>query len=600
MTHPPLPSLDIARLHHAYRSGALSPTELVEAIWARIATQLQHNVWIHLLSKEELAPYLATLVDHSPDDLPLFGVPFAIKDNIDLAGIPTTAACPDYAYTPSEHAPVVQALLQAGAIPLGKTNLDQFATGLVGTRSPYGPARNAFDPKRIAGGSSSGSALAVTLGQVSFSLGTDTAGSGRVPAAFGNLIGHKPSHGLLSTRGVVPACRSLDCVSIFGLCAADVQRVLKVTAGYDAKDPYARPAPRSAYAFSPQHFCFGVPAPEQLAFFGNAEGFTLFQAAVAQLTDLGGQAVEIDFTPFLEAARLLYEGPWVSERTVAIEAFLTRQPESLHPVTRQIILGGRKPSAIDAFKAQYRLQALRRSCASVWQSVEVVLTPTAPRLYTLDEIDAETVQYNTNLGYYTNFMNLLDLSATAVPAGFDSQGLPFGVTVFAPAGADEALLALADRLQRACVTTLGASQTPLPELSSWPLPAGWTKLAVCGAHLSGLPLNHQLTERGGYLLESTRTAPYYRLFALPGGPPHRPGLIRDTTGNAIEIEIWALPLDQFGSFVAGIPAPLGIGTLETLSGEQVQGFLCEAHALGSAKDITALGSWRQYLLHTDV
>lgn len=590
------PAMDIASLLHGYRNGDFTPTDILDLVRQRIASQPEHNAWITRLTPEQLEPFIAALAGHDPDSKPLYGIPFAIKDNIDLAGIPTTAACPEYAYVPDEHAPVVQALIEAGAIPVGKTNLDQFATGLVGSRSPYGPGRNAFDPDYISGGSSSGSAIAVALGQVSFGLGTDTAGSGRVPAAFNNLLGHKPTRGRLSTRGVVPACRTLDCVSIFTLGAGDAARVLEVGGHFDAADPYARPRPQSEAGFSPHRFRFGVPQPAQLEFFDNPEGPGLFEESIGHLEALGGEAVEIDFEPFLETARLLYEGPWVSERYVAIEDFITRHPEALYPVTFDIIRQGANYTASDTFQAIYRLQELRRRCEAVWQELDVMLTPTAARHYTIEEVQNDPVRLNSRLGYYTNFMNLLDLAATAVPAGFQTDGLPFGVTLFAPAFSDTSLLTLADRLQHAAVETAGALGAFLPAEPDWPLPSGWIPVAVCGAHLSGLPLNHQLTERGGYLLETTRTAPQYRLHALPGGPPHRPGLVRasDTNGAAIEIEIWALPLREFGSFVAGIPAPLGIGTLLTESGRAVQGFLCEAAALEGATDITALGSWRKY------
>ena len=521
---------------------------------------------------------------------------FAIKDNIDLAGVPTTAACEEYAYTPERSAFVVQQLIDAGAIPIGKTNLDQFATGLVGARSPYGAGHNSLHYDYISGGSSSGSAISLAMGQVSFSLGTDTAGSGRVPAAFNNLIGLKPTKGWLSTSGVVPACRSLDCVSVFALCADDAQRILDVAGQFDADDEYARQAPASEPGFDATSFSFGVPRDDQLEFFGNEEGRKLFGQAVEQLESLGGSRREIDFEPFLESARLLYEGPWVSERYVAIESFIKEQADAVFPVTREIIEGGEHPSAADAFRSQYRLAGLKRKTDPVWEEVDFVLTPTAGRCYTIEEVDADPIRLNSNLGYYTNFMNLLDFSALAVPAGFQSDCLPFGVTLYAPAFADRTLMRIGDRLHHALSTSQGATGLPLPPASEdHSLPAGWTRVAVCGAHMSGLPLNHQLTDRGAYLLEQTRSSENYRLYALPGGPPYRPGMVRDESGAAIEIEIWAIPLEQFGSFVAGIPAPLGIGTMETAAGEWIQGFICESYALAGAKEITDLGGWRAYL-----
>lgn len=589
-------SLDIASLHQGYAEGSFTPADVIETILARISRQPNHNAWITRLTLEQITGYIDKLGSFDPETKPLYGIPFAIKDNIDLAGVPTTAACSEYAYTPEQSAFVVQCLIDAGAVPVGKTNLDQFATGLVGARSPYGPGHNSFDYDYISGGSSSGSSVSLAMGQVSFSLGTDTAGSGRVPAAFNNLVGLKPTKGWLSTSGVVPACRSLDCVSVFALCIEDAQRVLSVAGQFDATDEYARSAPASEPSFDTNDFSFGVPREDQLAFFGNEDGRQLFFQAVEKLESLGGSRCEIDFEPFLEAARLLYEGPWVTERYVAIEDFLKAQPDAVFSVTRKIIEGGEHPSAADAFRSQYRLKHLRRKTEPVWDEVDFILTPTAGRCYTIEEVEADPIQLNSNLGYYTNFMNLLDFSALAVPAGFQKDGMPFGVTLFAPAFSDRALMSVSDSLHRNLVKTQGALDLPLPVSSlTNDLPAGWTRVAVCGAHLSGLPLNHQLTERGAYLLEATKTSEHYQLYALPGGPPYRPGLVRSDQGAAIEIEVWAISLEQFGSFVAGIPAPLGIGMLETRSGEWLQGFVSENYALTAAKDISGLGSWRKYI-----
>lgn len=603
--------LSIDALLSGYREARFSPRDVIARICVEARRYDEHNIWIHQLSVAELEPYLKGLDQGSPDPqaenyMPLYGVPFAIKDNIDLANVPTTAACPQFAYTPDDHAPVVAQLVAAGAIPLGKTNLDQFATGLVGTRSPWGAVGNSFNRDYISGGSSAGSAVAVALGLASFALGTDTAGSGRVPAAFNNLIGLKPSKGLLSTRGVVPACRSLDVVSIFAFSAADAARVFAVCNKFDSEDAYARRQPSSVPAFNPKAFRFGVPKTGQREFFGNAEAVGLFDRAIAGMEALGGQPVQVDYRVFQQTAQLLYEGPWVSERYAAIENIID-SPEALLPVTRDIIAGGAKPSAVDAFKAGYQLQALRRQADAIWRSIEVLLLPTAGTCYTIDEVENDPVQLNTNLGYYTNFVNLLDLSAVAVPAGFQKNGLPFGVTLMAPAFVDHSLLALAGALQPRLSTTGGATDFPLgsvldPEgvehsgAGSTFIPEGWTRVAVCGAHLSGLPLNHQLTERGGWLLETTQTAPEYKLYALPGGPPDKPGLVRvGGGGSAIDVEIWTLPLCEYGSFVAGIPSPLGIGTLHLDDGKTVQGFVCEHQALAKAEDISQFGGWRAYL-----
>ncbi|HZS69382.1 MAG TPA: allophanate hydrolase, partial [Burkholderiales bacterium] len=440
----------------------------------------------------------------------------------------------------------------------------------------------------------SGSAVAVAAGLVSFSLGTDTAGSGRVPAAFNNIIGLKPTRGLISTRGAVPACRSLDCISIFSLTAADAAAVLRVAAGYDALDPFSRRQAPPARAM-PRSFSgarIGVPRDAQLEFFGNTETPKLFSQALERL---GAERVSIDFAPFLEAARLLYEGPWVAERYLAIRDFIEQHAEALHPVTAQIIAGAKKYSAIDAFAGYYRLKELERRCAPLWEEIDVLVTPTAGTIYRIAEVEADPLRLNSNLGYYTNFMNLLDLAAIAVPAGFQRDGLPFGITLVAPAFTDEALCALGDSAHRAAVKTMGATGLPLPH-ETQTLPSEHTvRLAVCGAHMSGLPLNHQLVERGARLAQKCRTAPQYRLYALTEFAPPRPGMLRADMGGAIEVEVWELPTPAFGSFVAAIPAPLGIGTVTLETGEQVKGFLCEARATQGARDITGLGGWRQFI-----
>ena len=602
-------SLDLRTLGNRLRSGGLRPGALVEGIAARIAARGKDKVWIHLLPRAALMRRATELERHGPEGLPLYGIPFAIKDNIDLAGHPTTAACPDFAYVPQENSPVVQALLDAGAIAIGKTNLDQFATGLVGTRSPYGACENAFNPKFVSGGSSSGSAVAVAAGLASFSLGTDTAGSGRVPAAFNNLVGLKPTVGLLSARGVVPACRSLDCISIFALTGADAAEVLGVAAGFDPGDAYSRRKPGRAGTL-PASFggCrLGVPRAGQLEFFGDAGAARVFKEAVDRLEQLGAARVEIDLAPFLEAARLLYEGPWVAERYVGIRDFLQAHPGSLLPVTRQIISGGASPSAADFFTSQYRLRELIRRAESAWEKADLIVTPTAGTIYTIDQVNADPVRLNSNLGVYTNFMNLMDLAAIAVPAGFLPNGLPFGITLFAGAFTDTGLCRLGAEAQRALVSRMGATGIELPAgdgAQATPLrgaaPAPATvRVAVCGAHMSGLPLNHQLTERGGVLERRCRTAPRYRLFALTQFTPPRPGMLhageaRDK-GAAIELEVWRLPAESFGGFVDGIPGPLGIGTVELEDGDTLRGFLCESYAVAAAEEITALGSWRRYV-----
>jgi allophanate hydrolase len=453
-------NLQISHLRNLYLSGAMKPTDLVKQLDTEIGNEDSHNIWIRRLTLDEMLSYAKNIEGKCIADLPLYGVPFAIKDNIDLAGISTTAACPEYAYIPTISASVVQKLIDAGAIPIGKTNLDQFATGLVGTRSPYGAVKNSFNPEYISGGSSAGSAVSVALGMASFSLGTDTAGSGRVPASFNNLVGHKPTCGLLSTSGVVPACRTLDCVSIFALTAEDAAKVLESAQGFDEEDAYSRKAVDEVQTISDKSFTFGVPKLEQLAFFDNADTPALFQQAIQQLESLGGKAVEIDFEPFLETARLLYEGPWVAERYAAIRDFFESKPDAIFPVTKQIIGGATKFSAADTYVSQYKLKALQRKAEEVWHNIDVLVTPTAGTTYTIEEVNADPVRCNSNLGYYTNFMNLLDLSATAVPTGFTHNGMPFGVTICAPAFKDRQLLALAVKVQRLSAKTLGATGLP--------------------------------------------------------------------------------------------------------------------------------------------
>ncbi|SEO73513.1 allophanate hydrolase [Aquisalimonas asiatica] len=584
----------------AYRTGHMTVREHVAAVMRAIRTDDARNVWITILNDAEVEPYIKALEHADPDQLPLYGIPFAIKDNIDLAGIETSAGCPDYAYVPDQSAFVVQRLIDAGAVPVGKTNLDQFATGLVGTRSPWGACRNALDPAYVSGGSSSGSAVAVSLGHVAFSLGTDTAGSGRVPAAFNNVVGVKPTRGLLSARGVVPACRTLDTVSIFSATAADAQRVLEVASVFDPHDAFARAdsVPSLGHGrILTGRFRFGVPREEQLEFFGNADARRLFQDAVQQLESLGGVSVELDFEPFLQAAELLYDGPWVAERYAAIRELIEHQPESLMDVTRTIIGGGRNPLASDAFEAEYRLTEIKRATEAHWADVDLMVTPTAGTIYTIDAVSAAPVQLNSNLGYYTNFMNLLDYSALAVPAGFLGNGLPFGVTLFAPAFYDHDLLAVGDRLHRIQSLPLGATGQAVPDDD--PVAARHehtVTVAVCGAHMRGLPLNWQLTARRARFLCVTRSAAEYRFHALAGGPPYRPGMVHvGDGGGAVELELWEVPADQFGSFVAGIPAPLGIGKVRLASGDTVPGFVCEASGAEGAEDITELGSWRAWL-----
>lgn len=595
-------SLDLAALAAGYRDGSVTPTGTVRSVLARIEAAGEDHVWISRLPTADVLARAAALEALAADEraaLPLFGIPFAVKDNIDATGLPTTAACPDFAYAAAESATAVQRLLDAGAILIGKTNLDQFATGLVGVRSPYGIPRNTFDPLCVPGGSSSGSAVAVAAGLVSFALGTDTAGSGRVPAAFNNIVGLKPTKGLVSTAGVVPACRSLDCVSVFALTVEDAMDVLAVMAAPDPRDAYSRAAPPAPAALQAP-FRFGVPGADQLRFFGNTEAERLYRAALDRLRELGGVAVTIDYAPFAEAAALLYNGPWVAERTAAVGDFLAAHPGSGLPVIDTIIEGGRTRNAVDAYRALYRLEELRRDTAPVWDAIDVLAVPTTGTIYTIEEMLADPIALNSNLGTYTNFTNLLDLCGIAVPSGFQADGRPAGLTLIAPAFRETAVAAVAAAAHRAAGVAMGATGVPLPPARPVSYGAGkLVPLFVVGAHLSGHPLNRQLTEAGGRLVAACSTAPRYRLYALPGEPA-RPGMLRVADGDvavggvAVEGEVWELTPEAFGRFVAGIPRPLCIGSVELADGRTVKGFLCEAADVADAPDISGFGGWRAY------
>lgn len=597
-------SLSIEDIHQQYKNGSLTPQALLADIKTRIEKYPDHNIWIHVLDDTELASYLSRLEDKEIDELPLYGIPFAIKDNIDLAGVPTTAGCTEYSYTPEQSAFTVQLLLDAGAIPIGKTNLDQFATGLVGTRSPYGAVRNSFNPEYISGGSSSGSSVSVALGLVSFSLGTDTAGSGRVPAAFNNLIGLKPTKGCFSTSGVVPACRSLDCVSVFTLNPDDAETVFDVLDKYDADDSYARKT-ESCFVKETNHgkIKIGLPLPGQLLFFDDKEYKNLFDTFVNSIPSDKYDVVRIDFSSFIEAATLLYQGPWVAERYAAIEGFIENNIDALFPVTKEIISPAKNINAVDAFKSFYQLQEYKRQADNVLEHVDIILTPTTGTHYRIDEVNNDPVQTNSNLGYYTNFMNLLDFSALAIPAGFKQDGLPFGVTLFADSFKDKFLLKQAkvlmnNKMHKSGATEFGWAVNKAEQKTGISdVKQGTTiDIAVCGAHLSGMPLNHQLIERDAILIKACKTAGSYRLYALAGGPPYRPGLIKvNEDGVAIDVEVWRMPLQNFGSFMLGIPHPLGIGKAELDDGSEVNSFICEAFAINDAEDITRFGNWRNYI-----
>ena len=594
-------SLDFVSLRRTYAEGATTPTAVAREVTARIAAAGDDAVWISRVPDDGLLRAADELERRAAQNgiasLPLFGLPFAVKDNIDVAGLPTTAGCPGIAYRPARSAPVVERLGAAGALLVGKTNLDQFATGLVGVRSPYGVPRHPFDPAYIPGGSSSGSAVAVATGLVSFALGTDTAGSGRVPAAFNNIVGLKPTRGLVSARGVIPACRSLDCVSAFALTVADAVAVLDAMRGCDAEDGYSRAAPPgfAGFAALPRRFTFGVPQAAQREFFGNTDAAALFEAAVSRMSGLGGTVVEVDMVPFHGVAALLYRGSWLAERMMAVDDATGGRRDLLHPVTRRIVEGGAALTAADAFRDRHRLATLRRQCDAVWRRIDLLLLPTAGTIYTVAEIEADPLGRNETLGRYTNFTNLLDLSALAVPSGFQRNGLPAGVTLMAPAFHDKLLAAIGAAFQARTALPLGATGAAFPDM---PPPAATARhpylpLAVVGAHLSGQPLNDELVALGARLRRSCRTAAAYRLYALPDG--RRPGLVRHPgSGVAIEIEVWDMPSTAVGAFLAGIAPPLGLGTVALDDGGEVAGFLCEAHAIDGARDISHFGGWRAW------
>ena len=581
-------TLEIPLLRSGYRSGDFTPAEVIREVYRRIRERGESPVWIYLRPEAEALALAEAAAAHL--DLPLAGIPCAIKDNIDVAGMPTTAACPAFAFTPENSATAVRLLETAGAIVLGKANMDQFATGLVGTRSPHGACANVFNPDFISGGSSSGSAVAVAAGLVSFSLGTDTAGSGRVPAAFNNLVGLKPTRGAISAAGVVPACRSLDCVSVFARNIGDAEDIFDILIAEDAADPYSRGfADRPIFS---RPFRFGVPQTSQLDFCSDEAAAELYDNAVARLVNLGGLPAAIDLTPFRKTAALLYDGPWVAERYAAVGSFIDAHAAECDPIVADIIKAGAAITAAAAFSATYKLEALRREVAPLWNGIDFLLLPTTPTIHRIDEVRADPVRLNSNLGLYTNFVNLLDLSALAVPAGFRPDGLPLGVTFIGPAFADFELCHIARQFLGEQHSSIERRQRKALERAG-----GRVELAVVGAHLTGLPLNHQLLDRGAIYIETVETAPDYALFELADFNPPRPGLVcvGENRGVSIETEIWALSERAFGSFVAAVPPPMTIGNIRLKDGRRVKGFLCEEFATHGAEPISAHGGWRNYL-----
>ncbi|MBU1176305.1 MAG: allophanate hydrolase [Alphaproteobacteria bacterium] len=581
--------ITISALHAAYQAG-MPIEEVLRTCREHLIAADDPGIFIHLVSQADIDAAVAALGPFDPLAKPLWGIPFAVKDNIDVAGMPTTAACPDFAYVPAEDAPVVARLKAAGAIVVGKTNLDQFATGLVGVRTPYPVPRNVLDPSLVPGGSSSGSAVATARGIVSFALGTDTAGSGRVPAALNGIVGLKPSLGALSTRGVVPACRTLDCVSVFATTVDDAWRVFEIAAAYDRADPYSRnrPARAAPTANTP---VIGIPSPQSIRFFGDNVQQAAFDSAVAGIAAHGLTVRDIDFGPLYDVAGMLYDGAWVAERLAAIKDFADGHETALHPVTAKIILGARSLTAVDAFNGLYRLKALKRLAEALLEGIDMLVVPTIPTLYTLKDLEADPIGPNSRLGTYTNFANLMDLCGLAVPFGSRADGRPFGVTLLGRGGADHMLAEFGAKL----LGETGRAKAGPPSVAS--AESDDIEFVVVGAHLSGMPLNKELTALGASFVRKSLTAPIYRLYALPTKPVEKPGLVRDGNGGgtAIETEVWRLAPAGFGRFVASIPSPLGIGTITLEDRSEVKGFLVEPYAIEGAEEISQFGGWRAYV-----
>lgn len=591
--------LDFSSIRDAYSKG-LTPLDLVDAVIARCDASADPAIFITRMPDDKLRAAAKDLMARAPEpnSLPLWGIPFAVKDNIDVAGLPVTAACPAFEYHPDKDATLVSRLKDAGALVIGKTNLDQFATGLNGTRSPYGAPRSVFDSAYVSGGSSSGSAIAVASGLAAFALGTDTAGSGRVPAAFNNLVGIKPTPGLVPNVGVVPACRSVDVVTVFAATVGDGIAARKVMEGYDAADPFSCVA--VSVKLPSTGLRIGVLEGSEREFYGNAAYEALYDAAIERAKSLGATIVPFDYAPFRQAAELLYNGPWVAERLAAVKHFIGTNADDFDPTVRTIIEGAKAYDAVDAFEGKYKLEALRQLTKVEWEKVDILMLPTSPTTYTVEAMMADPIVKNGHFGRYTNFANLFGNAAIAIPAGFDAEGhLPAGVTLIGPAFSDEALAPFADAMHRALGSGMGkAKDAVIPEASRVAEPEdGMISIMVVGAHLTGMPLNHELTGPGGKLVKRCRTAGDYRLFVLPNTTPPKPGLIREPglAGKGLEVEVWKLPPAAFGNFVANIPAPLGIGKVTLDDGSEVSGFLCEPYAVEGAMEVTELGGWMAYI-----
>ncbi|MDQ8953920.1 allophanate hydrolase [Acinetobacter rudis] len=582
----------------AYENNDIAIEQLIDLVKE---IDLEDTAWISIASVAQIQQQIDLLhanlkqSQHIQQQYPLYGIPFAVKDNIDVKGFISTAAYKCLSEPAKQDATLVQRLKQAGAIVIGKTNLDQFATGLVGTRSPYGAVRNSFNSAFISGGSSAGSASVVARGIVPFSLGTDTAGSGRVPAGFNNIVGLKPTRGRFSNYGLIPACKSLDCISIFALTVTDAEYIANIAEKYDGKDSYSRKNPHTAPARFSSQLKFAVPSV--LNFFNDQQSEDAFNQAIKQLQELSVTITEIDFKPFEMLASQLYQSAWVAERTAATETYLKQDLQAWNPTVLEIIQQGYQYSAIDAYNAEYLKQNLSREIQQILVNFDALLVPTAPTIHRIEEIEANPIQLNAQLGIYTNFTNLADLSALALPAGFRTDGLPFGITLIAPAWHDGALAHFGQLWQNFIDLPLGAThkKIPLSPVQSYPS-KHHIRVAVVGAHLTGMPLNFQLCTRQAVLIETTKTAAKYSLYALNGTQPAKPGLARDEIhGQAIIVELWDIPTARFGEFVAEIPPPLGMGNIELQDGRWVKGFICEPYGLENAENISQFGGWRAYI-----
>lgn len=590
----------IKSIHEAYRQGETVESVLSESL-KRLKETGDTGIYLYLASHEQLSLAASELGEFNLEEKPLWGIPFAVKDNIDVAGMPTSAGCEAFTYFPEQDAYAVKLLKKAGAIVVGKTNLDQFATGLVGVRTPFTAPQNAVDSSIVPGGSSSGSAVAVSHGQVCFSLGTDTAGSGRVPAALNNIVGLKPSLGSISSSGVVPACRTLDTVSIFAHTVSDASSVFKICCHYDKEDAYSKRIQYSGIASNSCSYILGIPNNESLIIDEPCLKIA-YEQSLAYLRASGATLVELDFQPFYDVAKLLYEGPWVAERYAAIESFIEQHPKTLFSTTEQIIRSARHFSACDAFKAQYRLQELRQDIMPLINSVDALCVPSIPGVARVSDVQKDAMAPNSRLGIYTNFVNLLDLCAISVPGITRDDGLPSSVTFIAQSGRDAYIHALADDFHCHQAQYLGATLNKISDVEHLhrhdvkPLELSEDEMAIAvvGAHMQGFPLNDQLTDRGGRFLKRTHTQPSYKLFSLGGEAPLRPGLIKDKQGCEIEVEVWAIPKKELGEFVAQIPSPLSIGSVHLKDGQLVKGFLCESHAVHCATDISHFGGWRAF------